>query len=90
MNMLKANGSLSCICQLPVFQDNCLNRGVLETSRHEYIEQHGPFGDEHQLNELVVNLFNLTSTNSNVTHRNIQIKQRHEVYTISISYNDTH
>jgi len=52
-SMLQANGSLSCICKLPAFQDNCLNRGMLETSRHEYVELHGPFGDEHELNELV-------------------------------------
>jgi len=53
-SMLKTSGNLSCVCDLPVFRDNCLNRGVLETSRHEFVEHHGPFGDEHQLNELVV------------------------------------
>ena len=72
MNILKANGSLACICELPAFRDNCLpNHGVLETSWHEYIELYGPFGDEHQLNKLVVNLINLTRTNSNITYRNI-------------------
>jgi len=41
------------VCQLPVFPDNCLNRGMPDTSRHEYTEQHGPFGDEHQLSYLL-------------------------------------
>jgi len=50
--MLKARNAY-CISDLQIFRDNCLNSGVLETSRHDYIHQHGPFGDEHQLNEFV-------------------------------------
>jgi len=43
----------ACICQTAVFHDNCLNRNVLETSRWEYVDVHGPFGDDETANELV-------------------------------------
>lgn len=39
---------------MSVFKDNCLNRNILETSKFEYIDQQGPFGDADQPNELVV------------------------------------
>lgn len=42
-----------CICESAMFIDNCLNPNVLETSRWEYADAHGPFGDEETTNELV-------------------------------------
>jgi hypothetical protein len=46
-------GDKSCITDCPSFVDNCLNRNVLEASRWEFMEQHGPFGDEQPLNKFV-------------------------------------
>jgi len=52
-NTKQLKASAKCITETPMFRDNCLNRNVLETSRHEYIEWNGPFGDAEKLNELV-------------------------------------
>jgi len=45
---------VTCICETAMFRDNCLNRNVLETCRWEYVDVHGPFGDEETPNELVI------------------------------------
>jgi hypothetical protein len=50
-----------CITETAMYRDNCLNRNVLETSRHEYIYHHGPFGDAELDNECVQLIFNIMS-----------------------------
>jgi len=42
---------LLCMTDCAGFRDNCLNSNVLDASRWEYMEQHGPFGDEQPLNK---------------------------------------
>ena len=40
-----------CITQTRPFQPNCLDKDVLDVSRHEYVHMNGPFGNEERQNE---------------------------------------
>ena len=49
--LMPTDEAVLCVTDLDAFSDNCLNPHVLETSRYEYMECQGPFGDEKPLNE---------------------------------------
>lgn len=45
--------NVQCITQHEGFAPNCVNRWVLETSFHKYVQECGPIGDEEPRHEYV-------------------------------------